>query len=301
MAQSRKFGTRPDGSIVSAYQLLSETGFQAVILDQGAILQSLRLPDGQNVALGFQDWDGYEIDRNYIGRIIGPNANRIANACFSIGGDEFQLTSNDELNNLHSGPNGFDVQKWSVEETASKLTLTLDTPNGRGGFPGAIKTKLHISLVENRLKLEIEAQTDRPTPLNMTWHPYWNLGKNLKIDGHDLYIAAQSITEFQTGMSRQVKDTRYDFGRVRPIGSVQLDRNYKDVRQAVLSTAEVSMTVTSSLPDMQVYTGDALPLSRAGIAIEPQFQPNDVNLSQKSVLQPGDVYKHWIEYRFDLS
>lgn len=301
MAQSLKFGARPDGSVVSAYELSSETGFRAVILDQGAVLQSLCLPDGQNITLGFADWAGYESDTNYIGRIIGPNANRISNACFRIDGNQFQVTPNDGPNNLHSGPDGFHVQKWDVKTTASGLSLTLDTPDGQGGFPGAIKTQLHISLVENRLKLDIEAQSDHPTPLNMTWHPYWNLGKTLKIDGHDLFIDAQSITEFETGMSHQIKDTRHDFERARPIGSVQLDSNYKDVRQVVLSTDKLSMTVTSSLPDMQVYTGDALPSPRSGIAIEPQFQPNDVNLAQNSVLRAGETYKHWIEYRFDVS
>jgi len=299
MAQSRKFGTRPDGSVVKAYQLTSETRFQAVILDQGAILQSLHLPDGQNVTLGFDDWADYERDTSYIGRIIGPNANRILNARFSIGKDEFRLRPNDSTNNLHSGPDGFDVRKWDVYESALGLTLKLDAPDGQSGFPGPTQTQLQISLIENRLRLEIEARTDRPTPLNMTWHPYWNLSKDSKIDGHELQVAAQSITELESGASREIKGTSHEFQSFRPIGNVQLDSNYKDVEQARLRAGQISMTVTSSLPDMQVYTGDALSSPRTGVAIEPQFQPNDVNLHQKSVLRPGEVYKHWIEYRFD--
>lgn len=300
MTQSWKFGTKDDGEPVSAYRLTSKTGFEAIILDQGAILQSLRLPNGRNVTLGFEDWESYELDTNYIGRIIGPNANRIANAQFNIGEDTFDLIVNDGAHNLHSGPNGYDVQSWTVSESNDGISLSLDVPNKRNNFLGSAKIKLNLSLIGNRLRLEINANCDRSTPMNMTWHPYWNLGKNGKIDGHNLYVDAELRTRFDTGESLLVKDTRFDFRKSLPIGSTRLDDNYKQVKSVILSADGVSLTVTSSLPDAQVYTGDALSSPRTGIAIEPQYQPNDINLSQDSLLRPGETYSHWIEYCFDV-
>lgn len=300
MVRIRKFGTRANDHPVFAYELTSKFGFKAVILDQGAILQSFCLPNGRNIAVGFKDWESYATDTNYIGRIIGPNANRISNARFSIDDQAFDLSANDGLHNLHSGPNGFDVQSWQVEENDTGLSLTLDTQNGQNGFTGATQAHLRISLHGHRLRVEMEAKCDRPTPMNMTWHPYWNLSRDNRIDGCDLRIDADFYSIFEAGDKRPVKDTRQDFRKLLPIGSTRLDTNYKEVKRASLKAHGVSMNVTSSLPDMQVYTGDALNVPRSGIAIEPQFQPNDINLAQDSLLRPGKIYRHWIEYKFDL-
>jgi len=171
---------------------------------------------------------------------------------------------------------------------------------GRYGT-GNARVQLKISLLENRLRLDLEATCDQPTPMNMTWHPYWRLGRDGKIDGHDLCIESEAYSDLKSGKRRPVRDTYHDFRRSLPLGHTKLDDNYKDVKQLTLRSDNLMMTVTSSLPDMQVYTGDGLPSPRSGIAIEPQYQPNDINLAQKSLLRPGETYCHWIEYKFDLN
>ncbi len=299
MVQHWQFGTRADGQPISAFRLRSETGFEAIVLDQGAILQSFCLPSGRNVTLGFEDWDGYESDANYKGRIIGPNANRIANARFQIDKKECLLTANDKPHNLHSGPNGFDREIWQAAHTDTGLRLDLQSPEGRHGFPGTLQATLNISLFGNTLRLAMKATTTRPTPMNLTWHPYWNLSESTRIDGHDLEVKSETHTKLETQKPLPVKDTFRDFGIARPLGSVRLDCSYEHVKSARLIAGRTAMRVTSSLPNLQVYTGDALPLSRAGIALEPQFRPNDINLAQDSLLRPGETYSHWIEYRFD--
>ena len=290
---------RSDGTPISAFTLRSCAGFEAVVLDQGAILQSLRLPSGRNVVLGFEDWAAYENDTAYIGRFIGPNANRIAEARFRIDAHCYHLTANDGANNLHSGPDGFDSQLWTAAETKNGLALKLKTAAGHNGFPGATHVSLNISLIKNKLRLDVQATSDRPTPFNPTWHPYWNLCDDTRVDGHDLHVDAQNHTHFDSGKSLAVEKTRHDFRRSTPLGSVRLDANYKAVKSAHLQFRQTRLTVSSSLPDMQVYTGDSLPHPRSGIALEPQFQPNDINLGQKCLLREGSTYHHWIEYCFD--
>lgn len=300
MIQRWQFGTRADKQSISAFRLTSEAGFQAVVLDQGAILQSFHLPNGRNITLGHNEWDSYESDSDYIGRIIGPNANRIVNAKFQIEEEEFRLYANDGLHNLHSAPNGFDVQMWDAKQTDSGLTLELQSPDGHNGFAGAIKASLKISLVQNKLRIDMQATAERPTPINLTWHPYWNLGGGSKIDGHDLRVDAKHHTQLEFLRALPVKDTRYDFRKALPLGSIRLDTNYKDVKSTQLFSNNISMTVTSSLPDMQIYTGDSLARPRAGITLEPQYRPNDINFTQDSLLRSGEVYRHWIEYSFDV-
>lgn len=294
-----QFGIRADGRPIHAYELRSDAGFQAVILNNGGILQSFRLPNGRNATLGYKDWDGYAKDPSYTGRVIGPNANRIANARFQIDKQRYQLTANDGPHNLHSGPHGFDSEMWQASRTEQGLRLDLQSPEERHGFPGRIQATLNISLKSNRLRLEMQAATDRPTPMNLTWHPYWNLSNSPRIDGHNLEVGAKSHTRLEIRNPVPVKDTFRDFSVEHPLGSVKLDCSYEDVKRARLTAGATTMTVTSSLPSLQVYTGDALPRPRAGIALEPQYRPNDINFAQDSLLRPGETYRHWIEYLFE--
>jgi len=296
-----RFGENNNGDIISAYQIGSDMGFQAVILNLGATLQSFRLPNGQNITLGFDTPEGYETDKNYIGRLIGPNTNRIARGKYEIDGTTYLLPNNDGAYNLHSGPFGFDTQIWSVERVKAGLILRYTSLHGENGFPGNVTVELKISLLQNRLRLDMEAETDRATPMNLTWHPYWNLSSIKKIDGHDLHIESNSITNLDSFDETPVIDSRYDFRAPLPLGSVQLDSNYKNVKRLRLRSQHTTMTVTSSLPDMQVYTGEGLPQPREGVAIEPQFRPNDINFAQSSLLRPGGFYSHWIEYCFETA
>jgi len=300
MIDNWQFGTRSDERRVRAYKLRSDLGFEAVILDQGATLQSFCLPNGQNITLGYDDWESYENDVNYKGRVIGPNANRIANARFEIAAQKHFLKANDGLHNLHSGPTGFDREIWQTSPTDSGLKLELESPEARHGFPGTIRATLKISLIENILRLEMEATSTRPTPMNLTWHPYWNLSSGARIDGHNLEVSAETYTILNASTAFPVKHTLRDFTRETPLGSVPLDCNYKDMKFARLTAGRTTMTLTSSLSDLQVYTGETLSQPRAGIALEPQFRPNDINFAQYSLLRPSEVYGHWIEYRFDL-
>ena len=299
MVERWQFGIKSNGSPVHAHRLRSDAGFEAVVLDQGAILQSFCLPNGRNVSLGFENWESYESDPTYKGRIIGPNANRIENARFRIDGHEHRVTPNDGPHNLHSGPDGFDTQMWLAEPTESGLRLELESPDVHHDFPGTLRAVLNISLTGCALRLDMEATTNQTTPMNLTWHPYWNLSNNVRVNGHNLEVSAETYTKLENHEAFPIKGTLRDFTQSHPIGNVQLDCNYQNVRQARLTAERTTMLVTSSLPDMQVYTGDALPNARSGIALEPQFRPNDINFAQDSLLRPSEIYRHWIEYRFD--
>lgn len=294
------FGTTIDGGDVTAFELVEKGGLKAVILTQGAILQSLYLPDGRNVVLGHETLEGYIEDRSYLGQIIGRNANRVVGSQFEIDGIIYPLFANDGENNLHSGPEGFGRQNWRAEQDDNALILRHVSPDGDQGFPGSVNVELRISVRGMSLRLEMTASTTKPCPVNLTWHPYWNLIGEGRIDGHDLSVSSDYRTNLELEGTIPVRNTRFDFRTPLPLGHVEIDHNYADVDKATLSAQDTTMTLTSSLPDMQVYTGDNLSNARSGVALEPQFRPNDINLNQDCLLRPGEVYHHWIEYSFNV-
>ena len=107
----RKFGTLPTGEEVKIYHLENKKGAYVEVLQYGAILVKVCVPDKngelKDVVLGYDDMESYEVNGCFFGAIIGRSGNRIENSRFFIDDKEVILTENENHNNLHSGPNGF--------------------------------------------------------------------------------------------------------------------------------------------------------------------------------------------------
>ena len=107
---AKKFGNLTSGEEITLYHLENKSGACAEVMDYGAILVKLCVPDKDgeltDVVLGYDDVQQYEVNGCFFGAIIGRSGNRIAGARFSLYGQEYQLDKNENDNNLHSGPNG---------------------------------------------------------------------------------------------------------------------------------------------------------------------------------------------------
>ena len=101
-----KFGVTKDGREIYAFTLSNANGVRARVINYGAILVNLFVPDKdgnvEDVVLGFDTLEGYYDNGSFFGATIGPSANRIGDACFEIGGKLFHIDVNDGKNNLHS-------------------------------------------------------------------------------------------------------------------------------------------------------------------------------------------------------
>ena len=90
--RQESFGRTPDGHEVTIYELTNANGLRAKVIDYGAILVSLDVPDRNgnliDVALGFDDLDSYIKPNPLFGATVGRYANRIANAKFTLDGVE---------------------------------------------------------------------------------------------------------------------------------------------------------------------------------------------------------------------
>ena len=108
---AKKFGELTSGEEITLYHLENQSGAYAEVMDYGAILVKVVVPDKDgrliDVVLGYDDVQQYEVNGCFFGAIIGRSGNRIGGAKFSLYGQEYQLGKNENDNNRHSGPNGF--------------------------------------------------------------------------------------------------------------------------------------------------------------------------------------------------
>ncbi|TFU05966.1 galactose mutarotase [Polymorphobacter arshaanensis] len=328
------FGTLPDGSMVQAVTL-SAGAVRATILTLGGILQSLQMPgrDGccAEVTLGHDDVAGYLTSRSYPGAIIGRTAGRIAGGRVSVDGVTHQLSQNEGDNTLHGGAQGFDRALWRlvaamVEDGAAVLRLSHQSTAGDQGYPGALTVVATYRLDAAGLTLALAATSDAPTPVNLTWHPYWNLsGAGTPVGDHVLQLDASAYYPSGAGQvtagAAPVAGTVFDFRVPQQLGDILASADPQAVAAggidhvfvrgsgtaAVLShpASGRRLTVTSPAPALVVYSGVGLAggppghggqvIGRhGGIAFEPQALPDAL-----PVLRPGATFDWQMTLGFD--
>ncbi len=284
------FGRTPEGEEVSLYTLTNTKGLRARIINFGAILVSLEVPDRHgkldDITLGFDNVEGYLGKHPYFGATVGRYANRIGNARFMLGGVEYKLAANNGPNHLHGGIKGFDKVLWkTVEATAAEdrawVKLTYLSKDREEGYPGNLRCTVTYTLTnDDELRLDYEAETDKKTVLNLTNHTYWNLRGQGSGDilSHELLLHATRFTVVDkglipTGITASVVDTPLDFLAPRTIGArIRQLRNGYD-HNFVLSgpantlrpcarlhepTSGRIMEITTTEPGVQLYTGNFL-------------------------------------------
>ena len=179
-------------------KLALSSGVRASLDPFGAALAELWVPDRErrldDILLGGQG------GRRLYGATVGRYANRIAGASFTLDGARYALDANDGPHCLHGGADGFDLRLWKVvSQDATSATLRLVSADGDQGFPGQLEATVTYRLSDTdgaRLDIEMQAVTDRATPVSLTNHAYFNLGgvsdpaRLRGIDDHRLTIAA---------------------------------------------------------------------------------------------------------------
>jgi aldose 1-epimerase len=235
-----RFGKTIGGIKVDLYTLTNTQGMEALITNFGATLVSLKVPDRYgktvDVTLGYDSLEEYLRGCYFFGCIVGRYANRIAGGKFAIQGKEYILIKNEGDNHLHGGTRGFDKVIWQSEKlgvgTDQALTLEYFSRHGEEGYPGNLVVTVTYRLTdENELRIEYEAQTDKPTVTNLTHHSYFNLAGAGSGDilGHTLTIFADQFTPVNnrlipTGELRSVKGTPLDFTQPTGMGArIELD------------------------------------------------------------------------------
>ena len=263
--------------------------------------------------------------------MAGRYANRIGGARFTLDGREYRLPANDGRNTLHGGPRGFAYLVWGAEPDDETLRLTLHSPDGDQGFPGALEAVVEYRLDGDALVIDYAATVDAPTVLNLTNHAYFNLSGEASVLEHVLHIPSSRITALDaelipTGDIRDIAGTPLDFRTPTAIGARiaepydQLeygggyDLNYAladapraaPALAATLSAGGLVMTMLTTEPGLQFYSGNFLdghPFARrSAVCLQGQHFTDSLNHPgfPTTVLRPRERFASRTVYRFSV-
>ena len=341
---SQPFGQLPDGRPATLFTLENDR-LRVRITDFGGRMVSIEAPDRNghrdHVLLGFGDVAAYSAYGGSFGCLLGRYANRIAGGSIDIDGETCHLSKNSGDATLHGGAIGFNRVFWTVTradvEPSPTVVLSHISPDGDQGFPGEVTVQATYRLDADTLSLSFEARTARATVINLSAHPYFNLGGLACPDvlGHELKIAAEAFlptdaAQIPTGEIRSVAGTPFDFRKPALLGArirqvdpqlfhglgydhcFVLATEVPAVRVHAPSSGRV-LEIYTDQPGVQVYTGnkltgafaghgDVIYRQSAGLALEPQDFPDAPHHSNfpSTVLRPGEVFRRVIRYRFDV-
>ncbi len=208
----KPFGQTKDGQQVNQYTLTNASGASITVIDWGAILTSIIVPDREgnlaDVALGFDSMEKYGGKHGSMGDTIGRYGNRIGKGKFTLDGVEYQLALNDHgVNHLHGGNRGFDAYMWEAKPTEGKYQDSVAfhrvSPDGEENYPGNLDVTVTYTWDDdNNLIIRYEATTDKATLCNLTNHTYFNLAghDHGTIRDHVVFIDADVITPVDEGL-----------------------------------------------------------------------------------------------------
>jgi len=284
---SQSYGTLPDGREVRLYTLTNSNGLSVEVMDYGAILVSLFVPDNKgnmgDVVLGKDSLKDYLAGHPYFGSTCGRVAGRIGGARFDIGEKTYQLepTEGQYGNSLHGGPEGFNSRLWNAQvindDGVEKLKLSITDPDGHNGYPGTLNCSVTYAMLEDdSLQIEYEATCDQISPFNPTNHSYFNLRGGGDVLAHSIQIFADSVAitdEHSTLIGRRdpVQSGYNDFQKPVCLGNLdKLDAGNADIyyflNQGRTATPKIAaivseptsrrvMQVLTTEPGVQFYAG----------------------------------------------
>ena len=316
------FQTEVGGKKTDLYTLRNKNNMEVCVTNFGGRIVSVMVPDKdgkmQDVVLGFDSIQDYISKPSDFGASIGRYANRINQGRFTLDSIEYQLPQNNYGHCLHGGPNGFQYRVFdAVQPNPQEVELTYVAADGEEGFPGNITCKVLMKLTDdNAIDIRYEAETDKPTIVNMTNHSYFNLdGDAARNEAHLLTIDADYYTPVDstfmtTGEIAPVEGTPMDFRTPTPVGARINDYDFVQLKNGngydhnwVLNTkgditrkcatlesplTGIVLDVYTNEPGIQVYTGNFLDGSltgkkgitynqRASVCLETQKYPDTPN------------------------
>lgn len=308
--------------------LENDHNMKVKLLNYGACLEKVIMPDGQNMVMSLEKPSDYHQERNFLGACVGRICGRVKNGQWQHGNQILQLPRNDGDNEIHGGK-GTDTKVWNFklasDEKMARADFYFFDPDGNNGFPGNLK--IHVSYYldnSGRLFYQMDAQSDKLTIFNPANHTYFTLGQmaeDLKLElNADYYLPVAQDGLPIDGM-KEVDGSAFDFRKPKLISDALTSEDEQiklrngidhpfilngNAVSAILTSKEHQMVMRTDAPAIVVYTanhfnhtGIAKNIGQyQGVTLEAQVAPSSNSNLDAITLLPNEKYSRHICWAF---
>lgn len=318
---------------MESIRLTNQSGMEVTLSNIGARIVSIKIPrQDKLLEMTVVPTPQALASREpfYLGATCGPVCNRISNASFKLNGVNYRLSKNDGENCLHGGVDNLSMEGWQVtKQNDSQVVFEIDIGHLADGFPGNRKLRIGYQLTDdNSVHINLSANSDMTTPINLTNHTYFNLAddniRNLlfKLDSDTLL--ERDSAGIPTGHLISSKETGFDIANWLSLGEFMCKNQYHqiieengvdhcflvakgDKAKAQLWSIKsgICLSVYSDQPAIQFYTGKFLAepyQPYQGLCFEAQGLTDAVNQQnfEADIVTPDQEYRRNICYQFTV-
>lgn len=280
---------------------LAASIYQIYLKDHGQLIPMLSTPKTLEMFI--------ENDLKY-GRTVGRTAGRV----YEDETTKQFIDFKESPYYMHGGPHNFTTKTFEVtKHTTDRIEFELKVADMSDGYVGNLNIKITYRLFLGNLLVRHQATTDQDTPVNLTFHPYFNLEASNTLENHQFKVVSNTyLTKDESGRftkQNKVTGTNKDYQDFKPLkihSNTALDDIFelpKDRYAATLKTNKVEMNIFTNYPTLVVFTQNKptpTNLNNAkegevytGVALEGQKSQKDLN-----ILKSDRVYDHYIMYQF---
>ncbi|MCL2562294.1 MAG: galactose mutarotase [Rikenellaceae bacterium] len=340
------WGMTPDGEAAILYTMRNGAGAEVTLTNIGAAVAGIRVPDreGQigDVILGYRDMESYIGDAAMMGKIVGRTTGRMGGATFMLDGRAFRLTRNAPPLHTDGGAGGFGNRVWTSRVETDRVVFAYLSPDGEEGYPGELGCEVAYDWNDdNELEITVFARASEPTVVNIASNIYFNLAGAGSVLGHELRLNAERFLATDrllvaTGELLDIARLPMDFRAAKPLGR-DIDADYESLLRTggydhcwavegwhegeLRNVGELhdpvsgrTVTISSTQPGVQVYTGNLLAggaaghhgrpyADREGVVVRCQGFPNAPNIAAfpSQRLDPDRIYMERTVYRLGVA
>ena len=305
-------------------QIINDNNFSIEFYNYGGYIHSINIPYLKNnslhedVLLGYDSFDGYKTDKDYINALVGRVCGRITNSKFQLNNEVYNVFPNDDPHHLHGGKEGFNKKIWKIESlfndnNSCLCKMSYTSKHMEEQYPGILNCLTTYKFYNNnQFEIVFEAFSDRDTIVNLTNHNYWNFHGHNEYYGniidHIIKVNSNQICEIDkeqvpSGTLIDVKNTKFDLRNNTKIDHKILENDgidhcYKiNAKKKLIKVASIfsnrtkmGMDFYTDQPGLQIYTGNMMADSYSGkynkkygrqygICLEAQIYPDAINHS----------------------
>ena len=247
-----------------------------------------------------------ECPPGYLGKVLMPWPNRIADGSYSWEGATYDLPVDEPTfgTSLH----GFVAfQEWEIAEANASSVILRTLIAARYSYPWTLLASARYSLDAQRgLTVELSATNigEGTAPYGVGFHPYLAID-DVQADELELTNPASIIYEANASMipvaAHDVASFGLDFRSPALIGEERLDHAFAGLPEGTWTvtlrdpTSGVGVSLSSDARWLQVYSADYI--GRVGVAVEPMSCPPNAFNSGTDVVALGAGETHTLSAR----
>lgn len=227
-------GFNAEGEVILRYSLMNNSGMKVTLLNIGAAVESIYLPEKGFMTLTYPSYRDYLNDALLMGKCVGRAAGRIAKSRFTIDDSSYKLSSNEGTTHLNGGVHSFGAKLWQGRTEKEMVVFSYVSAANEEGYPAELGVEVGYTLSDDgTLGVTVMGEADGDTIANIAPYIYFCIGEKMELKINAEEYLPLNNKRLPVGGVKGVEGTEFDFRDYANVNGVYDDYWMIDQKESV--------------------------------------------------------------------